>query len=111
MGFSSGLRKAVFAGAATLALVALMPGSAQAAIGRFSYVTAAGQLLHVDRPASGTCLQLQDGAVRFENGTSDTAFLFSDSSCSGGYEVEQVDLIWKAPAGVQALSVRFEKTA
>lgn len=111
MGLSSGLRKAVFAGAAMLALFALTPGSAQAAVGRFSYITADGQLIHVDDPASGTCLQLGGGAARFENGTSDTAFLFSDSSCGGGYELEQVDLIWKAPTGVQALSVRFEKTA
>ncbi|WP_067470857.1 hypothetical protein [Nocardia amamiensis] len=111
MGLSNWLRKAVFAGAAALALLALTPGGAHAAVGRFSYITPDGQLIHVDRPASGTCLQLQGGAVRFENGTSDSAYLFSDSSCSAGNDLAIVDLIWRAPAGVQALSVRFDKTA
>ncbi|WP_328402155.1 hypothetical protein [Nocardia sp. NBC_00403] len=110
MGSPSELRKIVLAGAAALALLALTPGGAHAAVGRFSYLTAAGQLIHVDDPASGTCLQLQGGAMRFENGTSDSASLFSDSSCSGGYDLEKVELIWKAPADVQALAVRFDKT-
>ncbi|WP_378735960.1 hypothetical protein [Nocardia brasiliensis] len=109
MELQDGLRKAVFAGAAALASLALMPGTAHAADGRFSYITTDGQLIHVDRAPSGTCLQLQAGAVRFENGTSDSAFLFSDAACSTGHEVDQVDLFWNAPAGVEALSVRLDK--
>ncbi|WP_344318715.1 hypothetical protein [Nocardia ninae] len=98
-------------GAGTLVLMGLTPASADAAAGRFSYITAAGELVHVDRPASDTCLQLPGGAVRFENGTSDSAFLFSDSLCNDGSDLEQVELIWNAPVGVQALSVRFGKSA
>lgn len=110
MGLPSEFGKATGAGVAALALLALLSGTAQAAIGRASYVTVTGKILSIERPDSGACIQLQDATVRFENGTSDRAYLFGDSVCGAGSEIEGVDLIWKAPAGVQALSVRFEPT-
>lgn len=110
MVFPSEFGKVAGAGVAALALVVLLPGTAQAAIGRASYVTVAGDILSIERPASGACIQLQGATVRFENGTSDRAYVFGDSACGAGSQIEGVDLIWDAPAGVQALSVRFEPT-
>ncbi|KUM99617.1 hypothetical protein AQI95_38530 [Streptomyces yokosukanensis] len=94
-----------------LALLVAVPGSAQAADGSYTYFTAAGQPFRVDEPSSGTCLPLVGGAVRFSNDTTDTAFLYADSSCGGGWALVGVGATWDAPTGVQAFGVRLGSTA
>ncbi|WP_143658690.1 hypothetical protein [Streptomyces sp. IMTB 2501] len=87
-----------------------MPADARAAGGSYTYVTAAGQVVRVDEPQSDTCLPLP-GAVRFSNDTTDTAFLYGDSSCGGGWALVGVGATWDAPTGVQAFGVRLGSTA
>jgi hypothetical protein len=93
------------------ALLAALPGSARAAGGSYTYFTAAGQGFRVDEPQSDTCLPLTGGAVRFSNDTTDTAFLYGDSSCGGGWALVGVGATWDAPTGVQAFGVRLGSTA
>jgi hypothetical protein len=100
-------RKAAPAVASALVLLAVDPGSALAASGSYTYITPAGQGLKVDNPQSDTCLPLTGGAIRFSNDTTDTAFLYGDSSCAGGWALVGVGATWDAPTGVQALAVRL----
>ena len=74
-------------------------------------VTAAGQTIQGRDPQSDTCLQISGGAVKFSNDTTDTAFLYGDSSCAGGWALVGVGATWDAPTGVQAVAVRFGSTA
>ncbi|MCW7941401.1 hypothetical protein AAW14_04955 [Streptomyces hygroscopicus] len=104
--FHSSALTAAFA----LALLAALSGSARAAGGSYTYVTTAGQAFEVRDPQSDTCLPLTGGAVRFSNDTTDTAFLYGDASCSGGWALVGVGATWDAPTGVQALAVRLGST-
>ncbi|WP_189954494.1 hypothetical protein [Streptomyces alanosinicus] len=91
-----------------LALLVAVPESAQAADGSYTYITAAGGAFRVDEPASDTCLPLVGGAVELANDTTDTAFLYADSSCRGGWgALVGVGATWDAPTGAQALAVRL----
>ncbi|MGW7002953.1 hypothetical protein ACWGCW_09015 [Streptomyces sp. NPDC054933] len=103
-------RRSALALASALALLAVLPGSARAASGTYTYVTAAGQTIQGGDPQSDTCLPLPSGAVRFSNDTTDTAFLYGDSSCGGGWALVGVGATWDAPTSVQALAVRFGST-
>ncbi|GGV03535.1 hypothetical protein GCM10010260_45390 [Streptomyces filipinensis] len=105
------LRTPALAAGFALALLVAVPGSAQAAGGSYTYITAAGQGFRVDEPQSDTCLPLVGGAIRFSNDTTDTAFLYGDSSCSGGWALVGVGATWDAPTGVQAFGVRLGSTA
>lgn len=104
-----GLGRAVVAGASACALLAAVSGSAQAASGSYTYYTASGQAMRVDEPPSNLCLPLQGGAVRFDNDTTDTAFLYGDSACGGGYDIVGVGARWDW-LGVPAQGVRLGST-
>ncbi|GAA1909970.1 hypothetical protein [Streptantibioticus ferralitis] len=104
-------RGPALAAASALVLLTALPGSTQAASGSYTYVTAAGQGVQVLDPQSDTCLPLTGGAVRFSNDTTDTAFLYGDSSCGGGWALVGVGATWDAPTGVQAFAVRFGSTS
>ncbi|MEU2867755.1 hypothetical protein ABZ769_00895 [Streptomyces olivoreticuli] len=105
------IRKAAPAVASAFMLLMVLPGSAQGASGSYTYVTAAGQSIKGSDPQSDTCLQIPGGAVKFSNDTTDTAFLYGDSSCGGGWALVGVGATWDAPTGVQAVAVRFGSTA
>lgn len=104
------IRKAVPAVASAFMLLAVLPGSAQGASGSYTYITPAGQGSRVESPPSDTCMPLTGGAIRFSNDTTDAAFLYGDSSCSGGWVLVGVGATWDAPSGVQALAVRLGST-
>jgi hypothetical protein len=105
------VRKAVPAVVSAFVLLIVLPGSAQGASGSYTYVTAPGQAIQGFDPQSDTCLQIPGGAVKFSNDTTDTAFLYGDSSCAGGWALVGVGATWDAPTGVQAVAVRFGSTA
>ncbi|MDF3293102.1 hypothetical protein [Streptomyces silvisoli] len=101
-------RKSVLAIASALTLLAVLPGSAQAASGTYTYVTPSGQSIQGQDPSSDTCVPLTGGAVKFSNDTTDTAFLYASGSCGGGWgDLVGTGATWDAPTGAQALAVRF----
>ncbi|WP_187414665.1 hypothetical protein [Nonomuraea sp. PA05] len=55
-------------------------------------------------------VELTDGAVRFSNDTTDTAFLYGTTDCSGGWGLVGVGATWDAPTGVRAYAVRLGST-
>ncbi|MEV4440765.1 hypothetical protein AB0K09_17425 [Streptomyces sp. NPDC049577] len=95
--------------ASALTLLVALPTSAQGATGSYTYVTQAGQAISGRDPQSDICLQIPGGAVRFSNDTTDTAFLYADSSCGGGWALVGVGATWDWQ-GVPALGVRFGST-
>ncbi|MFC5834046.1 hypothetical protein [Nonomuraea insulae] len=97
--------------AAPLVALLLAAPSAQAATGSYTYVTTSGgPEFKVENPVSDTCLPLGDGAVRFSNDTTDTAFLYTTADCSDGWHLVGVGATWDAPTGVQAQAVRLGST-
>lgn len=98
--------------ALALPLVAalLTAPAAQAATGSYTYVTPGGSAFQVENPVSDTCLPLTGGAIRFSNDTTDTAFLYATSDCSGDCGLVGVGATWDAPTGVQALAMRLGST-
>ncbi|MGW7411991.1 hypothetical protein [Streptomyces sp. NPDC054863] len=104
------LRRAVPALAGALLLLVAVPAGAQGASGSYTYITASGQAVQVAEPPSHTCLPFVSGAVRFSNGTTDTAFLYADGACGGGWALVGVGATWDQ-TGVPAGSVRLGSTA
>ncbi|MEU8893299.1 hypothetical protein [Streptomyces sp. NPDC048442] len=104
------LRRSVPAIAGAFLLLAVLPASAQGASGSYTYLTASGQPFQVAEPPSDTCLPFVSGAVRFSNDTTDTAFLYADGACGGGWALVGVGATWDQ-TGVLAGSVRLGSTA